>query len=228
MRIRIFTPSLELPFAGHPVLGTAFVLGGPLQLDELRLETGAGIDPCGSSATARGSSSAGCDSRRSPSSRTTGRTSCSPCSVWTSRASRRALSPGAGPCPGRAWLARRGGGATAHVTALLELNPYGTCCFARDGEIWKARVFVPAHGVGRTPRPARPPGRSRSISHVTVASALATRSRSARAWSSGGRRRCTPSPARRRRSRSAARPSSSPAESSGSEARRRHGRLLRR
>src|SRR3954462_15478240 len=44
-RLRIFTPTLELPFAGHPVLGTAFVLGGPLQLDELRLETGAGIVP---------------------------------------------------------------------------------------------------------------------------------------------------------------------------------------
>src|SRR3954449_4177941 len=27
VRIRIFTPALELPFAGHPVLGAAFVLG---------------------------------------------------------------------------------------------------------------------------------------------------------------------------------------------------------
>lgn len=44
-RIRIFTPGTELPFAGHPVLGTAFVLGGPLQLEELRLETGRGIVP---------------------------------------------------------------------------------------------------------------------------------------------------------------------------------------
>ena len=44
-RMRIFTPSEELPFAGHPVLGTAFVLGGPLQLDELRLETGRGVVP---------------------------------------------------------------------------------------------------------------------------------------------------------------------------------------
>src|SRR6266487_5692987 len=44
-RIRIFTPVAELPFAGHPVLGTAFVLGGPLQLGELRLETGSGIVP---------------------------------------------------------------------------------------------------------------------------------------------------------------------------------------
>jgi trans-2,3-dihydro-3-hydroxyanthranilate isomerase len=44
-RIRIFTPALELPFAGHPVLGSAFVLGAPLQLGEIRLETGAGTIP---------------------------------------------------------------------------------------------------------------------------------------------------------------------------------------
>src|SRR5205823_917495 len=44
-RIRIFTPADELPFAGHPILGTAFALGSPLQLDVLRLETGAGIVP---------------------------------------------------------------------------------------------------------------------------------------------------------------------------------------
>ena len=44
-RIRIFTPMLELRFAGHPTLGTAFVLAGPLQLPEIRLETRAGIVP---------------------------------------------------------------------------------------------------------------------------------------------------------------------------------------
>jgi trans-2,3-dihydro-3-hydroxyanthranilate isomerase len=44
-RIRIFTPAVEVPFAGHPTLGTAFVLAGPLQLAEIRLETGAGIIP---------------------------------------------------------------------------------------------------------------------------------------------------------------------------------------
>src|SRR5438132_6271803 len=44
-RIRIFTPVAELPFAGHPVLGSAFVLGAPLQLGEIHLETGAGIVP---------------------------------------------------------------------------------------------------------------------------------------------------------------------------------------
>src|SRR2546425_13173266 len=44
-RIRIFTPAAELPFAGHPTLGSAFVLGQPLQLTEIRLETGAGVVP---------------------------------------------------------------------------------------------------------------------------------------------------------------------------------------
>src|SRR5918996_2582212 len=44
-RIRIFTPAAELPFAGHPTLGTAFVLAGPLQLQEIRLETAAGVVP---------------------------------------------------------------------------------------------------------------------------------------------------------------------------------------
>ena len=37
-RIRIFTPTTEIPFAGHPTLGAAFVLAGPLQVDEIRLE----------------------------------------------------------------------------------------------------------------------------------------------------------------------------------------------
>ena len=44
-RIRIFTPSAELPFAGHPTLGSAFVLAGPLQAPVVRLETGMGVVP---------------------------------------------------------------------------------------------------------------------------------------------------------------------------------------
>jgi trans-2,3-dihydro-3-hydroxyanthranilate isomerase len=45
VRIRIFTPTNELRFAGHPILGTAFVLGGPLQKILLRLETRSGVVP---------------------------------------------------------------------------------------------------------------------------------------------------------------------------------------
>jgi trans-2,3-dihydro-3-hydroxyanthranilate isomerase len=44
-RVRIFTPTVELPFAGHPILGTAFVLAAPLQRDRIRLETGRGVVP---------------------------------------------------------------------------------------------------------------------------------------------------------------------------------------
>ncbi len=44
-RIRIFTPTVEVPFAGHPTLGSAFVLAGPLQLGEIRLETQMGVIP---------------------------------------------------------------------------------------------------------------------------------------------------------------------------------------
>jgi len=43
--MRIFTPSDEIPFAGHPTLGCAFVLAGPMQLSEIRLETKAGVVP---------------------------------------------------------------------------------------------------------------------------------------------------------------------------------------
>lgn len=43
--MRIFTPVAELPFAGHPVLGTAFVVGAALDADAVTLETGAGLVP---------------------------------------------------------------------------------------------------------------------------------------------------------------------------------------
>ena len=42
-RIRIFTPGAELPFAGHPVLGSAFVIAERLGLDQVRLRTAASI-----------------------------------------------------------------------------------------------------------------------------------------------------------------------------------------
>jgi trans-2,3-dihydro-3-hydroxyanthranilate isomerase len=45
VRVRIFTPASELPFAGHPVLGSAFVLGEALGASRVVLETGAGAVP---------------------------------------------------------------------------------------------------------------------------------------------------------------------------------------
>ena len=45
VRMRIFTPTTELGFAGHPTLGTAFALAAPLQLVEIRIETLSGTVP---------------------------------------------------------------------------------------------------------------------------------------------------------------------------------------
>jgi trans-2,3-dihydro-3-hydroxyanthranilate isomerase len=44
-RIRIFTPTSEIPFAGHPVLGTAVVVAMHLGTDRVVLETGRGPVP---------------------------------------------------------------------------------------------------------------------------------------------------------------------------------------
>ena len=49
-RVRIFTPSFEMPFAGHPTLGTAHVVAGlhasgGAPLDSVTLETKAGTIP---------------------------------------------------------------------------------------------------------------------------------------------------------------------------------------
>jgi trans-2,3-dihydro-3-hydroxyanthranilate isomerase len=44
-RLRIFTPATELPFAGHPVLGAAFAVGGATGASVVRLHTAAGIVP---------------------------------------------------------------------------------------------------------------------------------------------------------------------------------------
>ena len=151
-RIRIFTPSLELPFAGHPVLGTAFVLGGPLQLDELHLETGAGVVPI---RLERDGHRIVFGWMRQP--------------VVHAEAYDRAgellallgVEESGLPVelyrqgPGHVLVELDSPGAVAALrpdfAALEELSPYGTDCFARDGEVWKSRVFVPAHGVGEDP-----------------------------------------------------------------------------
>lgn len=43
--VRIFTPGAELPFAGHPVLGAAFVVAALSGRGVVRLRTGAGVVP---------------------------------------------------------------------------------------------------------------------------------------------------------------------------------------
>jgi len=45
VRVRIFTPVNELPFAGHPTLGTAIALGDTAPPDRLLMETAMGVVP---------------------------------------------------------------------------------------------------------------------------------------------------------------------------------------
>jgi trans-2,3-dihydro-3-hydroxyanthranilate isomerase len=45
VRVRIFTVQEELPFAGHPTLGTAFALRGNTGKDEIKLELNVGTIP---------------------------------------------------------------------------------------------------------------------------------------------------------------------------------------
>jgi trans-2,3-dihydro-3-hydroxyanthranilate isomerase len=151
-RIRIFTPTLELPFAGHPVLGTAFVLGGPLQLPEILLETGAGVVPI---RLDRDGSRVVFGRMRQP--------------VVAAEPYERAgellallgVEQSGLPVelyrqgPGHVYVELASPEAVAALrpdfAALEELSAYGTDCFARDGEAWKSRVFVPAHGVAEDP-----------------------------------------------------------------------------
>jgi trans-2,3-dihydro-3-hydroxyanthranilate isomerase len=153
VRVRIFTPTLELPFAGHPILGTAFVLAGPLQLVEIRLECDAGVVPV--------------RIERDGSRIVFGWMTQPPFShepYPDADALLALLGLDAAESPVE--LYRQG---PQHVVvelaspdavaalrpdfgALEALSPYGTACIAReDGGAWKARVFVPAHGVPEDP-----------------------------------------------------------------------------
>jgi trans-2,3-dihydro-3-hydroxyanthranilate isomerase len=152
VRIRIFTPTLELPFAGHPVLGTAFVLAGPLQLDEIRLETGSGIVPI---RLERDGSRIAFGWMRQPP------VAATPYEGADELLALLGVEKSGLPVelyeqgPGHVYVELDSAEAVVALRpdlgALKELSPWGTVCFARDGEAWKVRVFVPAHGVDEDP-----------------------------------------------------------------------------
>jgi trans-2,3-dihydro-3-hydroxyanthranilate isomerase len=151
-RIRIFTPTLELPFAGHPVLGTAFVLGGPLQLHELLLETGAGVVPI---RLERDGSRVVFGWMRQPP------VTPEPYEQVDELLALLGVAESGLPVelyrqgPGHVYVELASPAAVASLRpdfpALKALSPYGTGCFARDGEVWKYRSFVPNHGIDEDP-----------------------------------------------------------------------------
>ena len=151
VHIRIFTPYAELPFAGHPILGTAFVLAAPLQLVEIALETRAGVVPVAI--------------EREGSRVVFGRMSQPPFGwrdyergdeLLAALALERSELPvevyDLGPT--HVFVALASEDAVAALEPDLNaLAGHGVCvnCFAGRGARWKLRMFAPAFGVAEDP-----------------------------------------------------------------------------
>jgi trans-2,3-dihydro-3-hydroxyanthranilate isomerase len=152
-RMRIFTPATEVLFAGHPTLGTAFVLAAPLQLGEIRLETGAGVVPV---------------RLEREGARIVFGWMSQPIPTVEPYADRAALLAAVGvdrselpvelydnglphvyvclPSPDAVAALRPDLGRLAELPAVLGIN-----CFAGSGREWKTRMFAPAGGVPEDP-----------------------------------------------------------------------------
>jgi trans-2,3-dihydro-3-hydroxyanthranilate isomerase len=152
-RIRIFTPGIEMKFAGHPTLGTAFVLGGPMQLAEIRLETGMGIVPV--------------RLERDHDRIVFGRME-QPLPSWEPYSEEAALLSAIGVTRSELPVELYDNGARHVYVALASpedvarLRPdlsaladlpavLGISCFAGEGSRWKTRMFAPAGGVSEDP-----------------------------------------------------------------------------
>ena len=151
-RIRIFTPFNELPFAGHPVLGSAFVLAAPLQLPTVVLETGLGLVPV--------------VLERDGPRITFGRMS-QPLPTVSAEPAAAAIVAALGGVKPVLPVERYVNGPT-HVlvtvgstdevaklapdlAALARATPAGVSCFAGSGRSYKTRMFAPGHGIAEDP-----------------------------------------------------------------------------
>jgi trans-2,3-dihydro-3-hydroxyanthranilate isomerase len=148
-RVRIFTPEAELPFAGHPILGTAFVLGSiSSHLPIVRLETGAGIVPV---ELERESDRVvfGRMDQPIPKARPYEETArlLEALGVAGSELPVDAYRNG----PDHVYVALENEDAVAAVSpdmqALSQLGDIGANCFAGSGSKWKTRMFAPGLGV---------------------------------------------------------------------------------
>lgn len=152
VRLRIFTPVRELPFAGHPVLGAASVLAGPLQLPTIVVETRAGHVPV----------SLERDGPRIVFARMIQPAPAAqpfdavPELLRALGVERPVLPVGCyvnGPRHLLVGLASEAAVAALRpdTTALARLADAAVSCFAGAGRRWKTRVFAPALGVPENP-----------------------------------------------------------------------------
>jgi trans-2,3-dihydro-3-hydroxyanthranilate isomerase len=151
-RVRIFTPSAELPFAGHPVLGTAVVLGETAGSGQIRLETGAGVVPV-ELAAENGRIISGRMRQPIP--------SWEPYEMASELLAALGLQSSALPVeayrngPRHVYVGLASEQAVASLQpdmgALARLPGIGVGCFAGAGSHWKSRNFAPALGVPEDP-----------------------------------------------------------------------------
>jgi trans-2,3-dihydro-3-hydroxyanthranilate isomerase len=151
-RVRIFTPARELPFAGHPVLGSAVVVGNALSQRAVTLETGLGpialeLEPDGERAVS------GLMRQAIPTWRPYQRERelLDALGLERSRLPVEAYENG----PLHAYVELEGAQAVAALApdmrALAELAPACANCFAAATDHWKTRMFAPGLGVPEDP-----------------------------------------------------------------------------
>jgi trans-2,3-dihydro-3-hydroxyanthranilate isomerase len=150
-RLRIFTPGQELPFAGHPVLGTAFVVAEALRTGSVKLETGRGTIPVDLQRDGL-RISFGWMRQPIPTVEPYEKAEALLAALGLRRSELPVDAYDNGPVHAYVALAT-----AAELAALkpdmnalagLAVNAY--CC-AGDGDTWKARMFAPAMGVQEDP-----------------------------------------------------------------------------
>jgi trans-2,3-dihydro-3-hydroxyanthranilate isomerase len=151
-KVRIFTPRRELPFAGHPVLGSAFVVGAFLDRDTVQLETGLGLIPI-ELERKNGRITFGRMQQVIPEWRVYEREAelLAALGVKSSGLPVEAYPNG----PLHVYVELESIDAVASLkpnfTALIELGDVAANCFAGTGAGWKTRMFAPGAGVFEDP-----------------------------------------------------------------------------
>jgi trans-2,3-dihydro-3-hydroxyanthranilate isomerase len=151
--IRIFTPATELPFAGHPVLGTAFVLAAPLQLGVIVLETGVGPVSIELERGESGRIVFGRMTQPIPKIEPFDREAELMAALGLERSEVSVERYENGPVFVLVVLPSREAVAALQpdMRALRALGNVGVSCTAGDGTHWKTRMFAPAFGVDEDP-----------------------------------------------------------------------------
>ena len=152
-RVRIFTPVTELPFAGHPILGTAWVLAQPLQRGVVELETGRGIVPVEIDRDESGALVFGRMTQPVPEIRSHP----DPAVLFEVLGVAGSTLPvelyDNGPVTTLVTLASADDVARLQpdLGALAELDDMHVSCLAGSATTWKTRMFAPASGVAEDP-----------------------------------------------------------------------------